>query len=876
MTREQMLDRLRDHVAASFKGTAVGQEKNLFLLDRLDNVRLQARDYLADRLREWASDTDVRASFVLAARGWDWAPLQDALHLELAPLRDDHIQAFLQENLAGDRADLAWTHIARSPLTLDMARDAFFLESMVRAWKQVGEFQPFANPTSVIGTTVRAAAVRKVAEKAISDHIDPSSRNHVLSVLGYRQVEGLTSGHSETTARSADRGRLVLPRDLEDLQASGYAVAGILREAEVLGILSDSGLRGPGSSPAFAHDLLRDYFAASYLRQLSPDILVSTVNKCLEFFDWDEPILMLVELLEDAGATSEVVLLALSVDAALGCECVARARRLLGTTMVEVLQRIARHEQVAARRVHGPRSLGEGGFSLSAALSRLDETVLQKFYASAEGPALLRAAVPAARAFKGLEPAPKLGSPPPGDRAENFFNILQALYLVGTPEAFDYALSLLRTFLVDIEQAEDPVVLLVCLCRVFWRWRVPGSFDSLLGTLEKDQQEPILDAVAPALCRASGLSTKALRRLSCLLDHPNGLVVSSALEVIGRIGGEKAIKTVSAYIRKLLALPPDPLSHPPLEAALRTLARISPHAAESLLRELLVGPEVFLGEGQIFTCVRLLGELSLPESLEALLTLLVTKDCEPLYGALARFRNHPGARKRLEDLMRSSPLSDVQDKAAIVLGLMGHSSAARRLLEILQRPFPPELEKAERRSKLLARLGSEATQPPSVRGHWSKCCHAAEALGLLGQQEAAPAMLWLVKNEHVPDDVRQACLMNLGRVGYLPALEFSLDFIYKGGFPSLRVNALVELAASVSLDQCVVILQTLKRESEKTQDDRRGQRSAYADNLWQTGLEVCERRRRRFRSSLGGWPLGIPPAGEQPLPLWLREVAGEL
>ena len=875
MTPGQMLEHLRDEVVAYFRRDKGGSKKDAFLLDRLDNVGWQARDYVAERLCDWMRASGAHVSFVLTVRSWGWRELPDFLHLELSPLKPHDVRTFLQDVLSGKRADLAWSHMARTPRTLEFYRNPFFLDGMVREWEAADDLQPLATKASVIEAIVRRAAVRKTAEGAISEGIPLVTMDRVLSELGYWQLGALTFGEPRAPTTSREAKLDAVWRRLDELRTSGYRVEDILRHAETLGILLDSGLDEPGSPATFAHDHFRDYYAARHLRRLPPDALIAAVNEALDFFDWDEPILMLIELLEDAQLTSQVISCALDVDAPLGYECAARARCLPGTGVAELLRRVSSNPEAAERppSLYPPPSHRNRG-SLAAALSRLGRKQLIQLSKSEEIPYALRSETLGALVLQGFDLVKEIeGSRPHKDPERVFFGTLFPLQLMGTPEAFRAALSLFDESLAHTEKNSNTRLLLASSASAVGNFQMTGPLDSVLDLLEQTEVEETREAIAFALPRASGASQEVLHRLARLLGEPDEWLVANALEAIGQIGGAKATEVVNNYLQQVLRDRPKTVPGFLLSEALETLLALAPRQALSLLTRLVLDPELLLTDSQIDLCIRLLGDLHAPETFGILVALLETREHAATYGALAQFRTDPRAKDRLLDLMSNHPVPHVQDKAAIALGLMGDPSASDRLLQVIQRPVPPEPDEKTEWPELPLGLLDRPPERRSLKEHRSKCRYVVKALASLRHQKAAPALMSLARGPGVPRELREECLVALGQLGHRPAFDLSLEFI-DGELRSGARELMVRLVAGAEMTETRRLLSAMKGVWGKGRGS--GKTDRFFDEVGRAAVEVLERKGRRFNETLEGWPWGLPRVEEEPVPPWVARLTAGL
>jgi len=84
------------------------------------------------------------------------------------------------------------------------------------------------------------------------------------------------------------------------IPASSAEVFAALRLAEEYGLLASSGLptafHGSRERPEFVHDNVRDYFAALYLKGLPGADFTQSLPDRVEYFVWDEPLLLFLEL----------------------------------------------------------------------------------------------------------------------------------------------------------------------------------------------------------------------------------------------------------------------------------------------------------------------------------------------------------------------------------------------------------------------------------------------------------------------------------------------------------------------------------------------------------------------------------------------------
>jgi hypothetical protein len=154
--------------------------------------------------------------------------------------------------------------------------------------------------------------------------------------------------------------------------------------------------------------------------------------------------------------------------------------------------------------------------------------------------------------------------------------------------------------------------------------------------------------------------------------------------------------------------------------------------------------------------------------------------------------------------------------------------------------------------------------------------YTVEALSVLGHEEAGPVLLSLVKESKLPRGVREICMQGLVSLGYLPALEVLADLVVcDRGLAGGAERALVALVDSAPEEHCLRVLRRLKAIWEERAVKHTlsvDLRDQGPNELWDIAARVIQKKSRRFKQMLEGWPLGAPLVGDKPLPAWLTLI----
>ena len=118
----------------------------------------------------------------------------------------------------------------------------------------------------------------------------------------------------------------------QSIQEPSSDIFNALEIAEAQGLLKRSGLIETYSEhqgyPAFLHDNFRDYFAALYLQSLSRSEQIKEIQKMLEYFAWDEPLILFLELNSDEQLLQEIIEFTISRDIILAAICIRAAKTI--------------------------------------------------------------------------------------------------------------------------------------------------------------------------------------------------------------------------------------------------------------------------------------------------------------------------------------------------------------------------------------------------------------------------------------------------------------------------------------------------------------------------------------------------------------------
>ena len=449
---------------------------------------------------------------------------------ELSGLSPSQIRTYVSERLASNDARFYQEVIALSPRTMDLASLPFFLWMICEYAPRLHRVPDALTPTYLIGTFAKDAMSRK-CRNGLLPELGPmptfESCEYFLSELAFRIMQTIL----RTGARS-----LEFPAELLDITLPAGDVDRITRICEACGLLRLDRRAGPiGRAVEFAHDYFLYYYAACYLSRMRHEDLRKTLDKYIEYVEWDVPLAMHFQLSTDVHRNDELVRSILNADHDLGLTCAVQAvlsERLLESLIAcEAKVNIARTLITPELQPRVPRQ------SLLIAHLPKDE-ILQLASSVEHAPPDPNAvmAIPYAFGPRALEALTKVH----GTHHDWFVDFCgYAASLISTLGAFEFALEL-----VDETGGEDslrPTVLAGTLperlaANEIWKY---ATSDRRARAIAKEFQD---------LCEPRQEDRDLLRKL---LRSKDDVIAVSAARLLLQLEGRRALPQITRRIASI-------------------------------------------------------------------------------------------------------------------------------------------------------------------------------------------------------------------------------------------------------------------------------------------------------------------------------------
>jgi len=304
ITRDEIIEEIGKEAVRWFNSEECAWDNILLLLDGYNETSSGLRQEISQALEKAVGS---RCCFVITSRPHDIPPLREPLpEFQLRELTDGDIIWYLAQQFPESGQDLFENRI-RHDSVLSMVRNPFFLY-LVANWIHMNPTHPIPNTHGqLIKWFVEECAYRKrkIDGVDIAD-IRGAVKDWALGGLAYVML------HNSTLLPGEQRIRY--PTDLSDQFSEGWRLHEVLDAAEAEGLLRRTDADGLDVSEYFdfVHDYFRDYFASFYLRTRTKQQLLRGLPQLVEFFIWDEPIIMFFELStekekDEAGAAFDLI-----------------------------------------------------------------------------------------------------------------------------------------------------------------------------------------------------------------------------------------------------------------------------------------------------------------------------------------------------------------------------------------------------------------------------------------------------------------------------------------------------------------------------------------------------------------------------------------
>jgi hypothetical protein len=324
---DEILKQLLKEITAWFETQGCHQSNVIVLIDGINELRPNPRYILSLKIEELSRQEcrcviSYRSNFTTLFSS-DYS--KQIIRFELQELNDLQIIEHLEYNIPGKGKRIYESQIRIDQRILSMSKNPFYLHLITERFKK--------DPTSKIPTArakliddfVLSSIKRKDSETMIqSDSIKTDMIYFVLPKLAKWSLDLLSIGNDGALTTFPDS------KEFHDIPNSFDAFR-TLEIAESYGLLSYSGLLDESSEhreyPIFTHDNFRDFFAARYLKSLGSSIM-EQLSAIIEYFAWDEPLLLFLELCESKDICEKVTKFAMAKDVFLAGMCAGHAKRL--------------------------------------------------------------------------------------------------------------------------------------------------------------------------------------------------------------------------------------------------------------------------------------------------------------------------------------------------------------------------------------------------------------------------------------------------------------------------------------------------------------------------------------------------------------------
>jgi len=435
------------------------------------------------------------------------------------------------------------------------------------------------------------------------------------------------------------------PEGIQDLIPEHAWRRSVIRTAIVAGFVHPINLESLDQDQTieFTHDLIRDYFAAGFLRRCAradaERFLLTLRSDYLEYMKWDGPLLIAMELLEDAPLCQRLVEEILKVDILHAARVFTRASLSCPDLMTKLLRGLENFVRwVYWRPIPCVDCWSTAALELLVSVS-VDS--LETFRRSIPTQSWVWCLTSKAGSLKGRDP---LQTPPP-----------------------------ISTRALRNEDTNTAVRNPSMLC-------VDESIDTLTSQSEAELFPFAEQSIDLSLVKSA---INDLPRLAKFLHHGNPTICVHAMKCICLVGDESAVRTVFEYLESKLI---EGSGTPPSvqRMMMEALASVEPQGLERTLIGLVDrGSRHFKATAwtEIISCLASIGTDS---AVKALADALLCLGAEGVFDVSGNLKGNALAIcKYLENVRTSGKSRTKRDRAATVMGVLGDERAAGDVLRIL-------------------------------------------------------------------------------------------------------------------------------------------------------------------------------------------------
>ncbi|NET06988.1 MAG: TIR domain-containing protein [Symploca sp. SIO2B6] len=498
---------------------------------------------------------------------------------------------------------------------------------------------------------------------------------------------------------------------------------------------------GAGDKIEFRHQLIQEYYTAENLLKLLSSLSDEELKReYINYLKWTEPLVLMLELVDNQAQAVRVVKLALEVDLLLGARLAGAVKPKWQEQTVSLVAGLEIPELFKVELLGITKS--EGAISLINKALEDQHYYVRRRAADALGNIGTEAAVPAL--IRALE----------DEDSDVRVTAAETLGKIGSQAAIDALISAL--------EAQDYSV----------RWSAASALGkigseaaiiALIRTLEA-QDYSVRESVASALGDIG--SEAAIPALISALEAQDYSVRWRAAEALGKIGSEAAIP---ALIRTLEAQ-----DYSVRWRAAEALGKIGSEAAIPALIRTLEAQDYSVR----WRAAEALGKIGSEAAIPALIRTLEAQDYSMRESA-ADTLGKIGSEAAIPALIRTLEAQDysMRRRAAEALGKIGTEAAITALIRVLE---DENYSMGESAASALGKIGTEAAIPALIRTLEAQDSlvrgSAASALGKIGSEAAIPALISAVEDQE--SSVRWRAASALGKIGSeaaIPALIRAIE-----------------------------------------------------------------------------------------------------
>jgi hypothetical protein len=742
----------------------------------------------------------------------------------------------------GDESNSVYAQIKASSQLLTLAESPFFLDALVRCVQDRGTKDIPTSRASLIEAVVAMALERKIGYESVQLDTHP----------GHGELTTFLAAVAHRMLALRER-EVVHPHDTKPLWAdSMIGVQKVLEFSELVGVLASSGTALAGKCAdqvRFAHDLLRDYFAAKYLYKMlidnEPAFLTALPSIYLESSVWDEAILMLADLCESEAKCAQVIDTIIRHDVFLAAEFVSRLstvgkNRLIGVArLAESFE--GKTELLPARR-------GRPHEPAAKLLEKLPTDVLYTLYHKTPLRSCAWSSVVLAHVFKGGEVWRNLLHIPEGCTREAVSMILIAISRVPSFQALHELLSVTKAWL---ESMSDEVrgVYKSCVPVIIGDNSFGLSANQLLDMLHDASDEDtryFLSALLPNV----ELSPSHLARLEEFASGTRGITCSQVIRSLADVKPSHAIPYLEPRFLKEHDVSPYLILD-----VLRTVARWGENlSAMSVVQTLISDPSTT--QYELSDLLDLLVEF---DPLSARYLVLRRISDSDAYVPPSWFRSYLGDKEFHEALrlheIGASP--DVRARINIARSVAGNMDLQKELAKIVELGLTFSVQ--EWVEKALAKIEREYSKVPEENGGDEEVQFtidtikmALKAVAIMNMQALAPQIWKLIKDKPF-DGIKAAAVDALVALKYFPVVLFYLS--------TKDSSSTVDYTAYKTVTELMGGVQEVKR--RRILFDLKDYVAGLADvdSEWKVHLTCIAQAilrdcGKRFINDLDGWPFG--------------------